>query len=344
MQSETTPQILGTTRNVFLHGVGRFGFALLKELGDASPTDWRIQAWDEDEELRRCLRWERRHSRLHPGCRIDESVGFAESIDDVAHADVLILTVPSIATRSVARALAPRLKSAVTVVSTTCAIDGRTGQTLSQVIAEELGDKMRGIAVLAGGMLAQDLVRPEPFSATLAVDDPEIARSLMPLFASEKIVLESQGSAVSTEFASAVTQVLAMLAGFAHGSGFGPAAQARLVTRAATELQAIGVADFGARTESFSMASAAWGVPLWIIASGFGADRELGLLLGRGYPPSEALIAMNEAKRSCEGIQTLKGLARGAKFVDYELLSRFFDFILETISVSDLREEFLRIR
>ena len=193
-------------------------------------------------------------------------------------------------------------------------------------------------------MLAQDLVRPEPFSATLAADDAEVVAELVPLFTSDKIVLETEASVLSTEYASAATQVLAMLAGFAHGSGFGPAAQARIVTRAATELQELGVREYGARTESFAMSSVAWGVPLWIIASGFGADRELGLLLGRGYPPSEALVAMNEARRSCEGIQTLKGMARCAIFGEYELLSRFYDFALETISVAGLRDELQRMR
>ncbi|MCA8968567.1 MAG: hypothetical protein KDC95_02240 [Planctomycetes bacterium] len=338
------PRSTSAPKEVFLHGIGRFGFVLLKELGDRQPAGWHLRAYDTDAELVRCLRWERRHSHLHPDVRIHDRVEIAADCSAIGRSDVLILAMPSEEVHSVLDDIEAHWTHPVVIVSSTCAVDAASGRLLSDIVTERLGDKLRGYAVLAGETLARDLVSSDPFMATISSADPEILYELRSLFASDRIILNSEDDVVSTEFACAATHVLALLAGCAHGAGIGTTVLARLIIRAAAQLQELGVEHFGARSESFSMASAVWGASIWMTASGHGEDREVGLLLGRGFTAADVRSTMRNLRRSCEGLRSLDGFAAIPGFSECTLLRCLHEFVKERIGVDAFLDEFRRIR
>lgn len=338
------PRSPSTPKEVFLHGVGRLGFVLLKELGDHEPPGWRLRAYDSDPELLRCLRWERRHSRLHPEVRLGAGIDFAADGSAIADADVLLLATPSDEVHAVLDEVERYAVRPLTIVASTSAIDAGSGELLSKIIAKRLGPKLAGYAVLAGEMFACDLLSGDPIMATLASADPELVDELRSLFATPRIILNAETDVVSTEFTCAATHVLALLAGCAHGAGIGTTVLARLVIRAAAQMQELGVEHFGARSESFSMASAVWGASIWMTASGHGEDREVGLLLGRGFAPAEVRQTMRHLRRACEGMRSLAGLARAPGFEECSLLRCLHDFVTEAIDVTAFRAEFRSFR
>ncbi|MAE76089.1 MAG: hypothetical protein CMJ85_04365 [Planctomycetes bacterium] len=321
-------QVAQATKTAFLYGVGNFGFALLKHLGEQLPSDaWRIRAFDRNAEVRAGLNADRHHPWHHSGTCISHEIAVEPNIDAIRDADLLILAVESNATREVLASIAPRLARPIAVLNTAKALDHETGQPLSSVVQETLGSKLASYALLAGGTIASDLIGAEPLGASLACANAEMRSELQQLLQSPRLFIYPTDDLVGVECASAFKSVVAIGAGIASGAGLSHGAQTYTISRLAAEVEELAVSRLGAQPATFTIGSQAWGNDMWLSCTGNTRNREFGILLGRGLTLAKAIEVMTEGRKTVEGVNTIKALGRVGDLDQYPRLSALFDFV-----------------
>jgi glycerol-3-phosphate dehydrogenase (NAD(P)+) len=321
--------------SVCVVGVGSVGFALLDHLDRHRHDSCRLTAFDTDRQLVDCLRQKRRHLSAHDGRTLGEDVRVACEPSAARGCAVVVLAVESEATRDALQTLQPWLVEPVRLLSTVRALDWETGQRLSLVAREVLGDKLRSYAQLAGGVTAQDLLRDDPLRLVLAGDCGEDLEWLRDLLGSSALRLEISDDLAGAEYAAALGNALGVLAGILQGAGVSSGCQAGLVARAAREVEALAV-GLGAKPATFAAGSACWGSEVYAAASAPAPGRELGGLLGRGFAVDDALAAMSAGHANLEGFRTIKALGRLRGLDRHPILSALFDFVVGAATLDDL--------
>lgn len=91
---------------------------------------------------------ETRENPLLKGVRIPERITVTSDLSSLASAEMVVFASPSFALRSVAHEAAPHLKEGALLVSLTKGIERGTHLRMSEIIAQECGDRVsRGDAL-----------------------------------------------------------------------------------------------------------------------------------------------------------------------------------------------------
>jgi len=300
------------TVRVGVYGVGHFGFAIVRHLQRQTPVPSTLTAFDRNDEVRRSLRDERRHPYHHADTPLSAGVRIVETIDELmAATDVLVLAVTSHSTREVMATIAARERSEpLTIINTAKALDYQTGRRLSEIVLESLGPAAGRVtyAALAGGTIADDLLRHEPLGMTLACEDATALPGLGALLVSDRLWVETTTDLAGVEYAGAFKNVVAICAGMVSGLGYSHGSVTHLISRLAREIEDFCVAHLGADRATFSAGSQCWGSDLWMSCTGKTRNRAIGRLLGRGMSLEEANAAMAQRHTTVEGVQTLRAI------------------------------------
>ena len=329
-------------KTVAIYGIGNFGYAFLKHLENKRSRYVKIRAYDRNQELIKKLESDRSHLYFHKSVRIGESVDFVESPTLLlANADVLILAVASNATREVLTAIKPILEQKTVLLNTAKALDYETGERLSEIAASIVPGNI--YAAVAGGTIAKDRFKHEPLGVDIACKDSSVLNALVSVVESNNLAVRPTHDLAGVEYASAFKNVVSIFAGIVKGLGFSYGAETHLISHLA---QSIG--DFFIKNyddidqQTFSVGSQCWGNDLWMSCTGPTRNREFGVLLGKGTPPHDAIDAMNAARKTIEGINTVRILKKIPGILEIPELDLLYGLIVSgDISIADLRKHLL---
>jgi len=300
------------TRRVAVYGVGHFGYAMVRHLQHKAPDRIALTAYDRNDEVRRSLRDARRHPYHGAGTTVSDAVVIADHARDLlAGADTLVLAVTSQSTREVMADIARAgWDGRLTIVNTAKALDSRTGRRLSEIALEALGPLAARVtyAALAGGTIADDLMRGEPLGMTVACEETGSLPGLRALFASDTMWVETSADLAGVEYAGAMKNVVAICAGMMRGLGRSHGAVTHLISRLAREIESFCVARLGADRDTFSAGSQCWGSDLWMSCLGPTRNEALGRLLGGGATLEDATRTLASQHKTVEGVQTLRAI------------------------------------
>jgi len=309
----TTASTSGIER-VAVHGVGHFGYAMIRHLASKKQPPATIRGFDVNDDVRRALQRDRRHPFHHAQSPLPKRV---EIVDDVRTlldgADMLILAVNSSATREVAASLVEiGWSGALPIVNTAKALDFETGRRLSEIIADALEKASLEFryAALAGGTIADELLHAEPLGMTIACEDEPMLKRLRPLFSSDTMWVQTTTDLVGVEYAAALKNVVSICAGMARGMNLSIGGVTHLISRMAFEIEDFCVRILGADRATFSIGSQCWGSDLWMSCIGPTRNGALGEMLGQGRSLEEAEREMASQHKTVEGVQTLRALRR----------------------------------
>ena len=158
-------------------GAGTWGIALSVLLHD---NGHKISVWSALPQEIKDLQEKHEHKNL-PGVVLPENMEFTA---DLGHAmdqkDLLVLAVPSIFTRSTARAMNPFCKEGQIVVNVAKGIEESTLMTLSEIIEEEL--PMADVAVLSGPSHAEEVGRRIPTTCVTGAKSKKTAEYIQTIF------------------------------------------------------------------------------------------------------------------------------------------------------------------
>ena len=229
----------------------------------------------------------------------------AVPLDDMpGDVDVIVVAVPS---RSFADVVAT-LPGDAPVLSLTKGLDPATGERLSTRV------RGRGVAVLSGPNMAEEIAVGMPTAAVIASEDGFLAGQLQHAVNSVVFRAYVNPDVVGVELCAAAKNVIALAAGAVDGLDAGDNGKAALITRGLVEMARLGEA-FGARTETFS-GLAGMGDLIVTCWSRHGRNRLAGELIAQGLSPEAAVAKIGQ---TVEGIITAPVLYELSQRVGVEL-------------------------
>jgi len=224
--------------------------------------------------------------------------------DATGDCDFIVVAVPS---RSFADVVAA-LPGEAPVLSLTKGLDPGTGERLSTRV------RGRGVAVLSGPNMAEEISIGMPTAAVIASEDGYLAGQLQHAVNSSVFRAYVNPDVVGVELCAAAKNVIALAAGGADGMDIGDNAKAALITRGLAEMSRLGEAA-GARPETFA-GLAGMGDLIVTCWSRHGRNRRAGELIAQGMSADEAVA---EIGQTVEGLTTAPVLYELSKRLGVEL-------------------------
>ncbi len=300
-------------------GAGMFGYALASVYGKRHPGR-QIYLHDASKEVVAALAEKKEHPIHFKGIKLPENVVPTGDIGQaVSEADIILLSVPAQHMRKAVAEIRSHISHEVVLVDLAKALESSTAKRMSEVIKEELSGIPHKFhaGVLAGGMLAGDVISSSPVCAELALDDPDAAQAAAEALTTPNIRVYINTDLIGVELAGAFKNVVAIAAGMFDGlfsAGWinaEPAisSKAGLVSRASKEVKKLAM-SIGASPHTFDPGSQAWGGDLMTTCFGNSRNRQFGELVVKMGSVEAALDEMKKQNRLVEGYATAKVLFR----------------------------------
>ncbi len=268
--------------NITVLGSGGWGTALallLLENGH-EVTLWSYRQ-EESDNLR-----ERRENPVLPGVVLPEGLNLTADMACVKNSKVIVLATPSFAVRATAAQARPFLAPGAVLVSVSKGVEKDTSLTLTDVIAQEVGEG-HPVVALSGPSHAEEVSRGVPTAVVAASRDQAAAELVQDIFMSPRFRVYATDDVVGVELGAALKNVIALCAGVSDGLGLGDNTKAMLMTRGLTEIARLGEA-MGGRKETFA-GLAGIGDLIVTCTSMHSRNRRCGIAIGKGTPPQQAV-------------------------------------------------------
>ena len=252
------------------------------------------------------MRKKRENFKFFPGFHLPESLQLTSDLLEALASEYLVLAVPSQFMRSVVKRLKKKALNGKTFVIVAKGIETRSLKVMSQVVREVLGPVR--IAVLSGPNIAREVALKMPAAASVASNDPRIAKRVREIFSTEYFTLFESSDMLGVELGGSLKNVIALCAGMVEGMELGSNTRALLLARGIAEMARLGEA-MGAKRETF-MGLSGLGDLATTCLSPHSRNRSLGFEIGKGKKLKEIL---GETEMVVEGVETAKAVHRLSK-------------------------------
>lgn len=292
--------------NIGVIGAGSWGTALAVLLCNNGND---VKLWAHRKEQVQRMRTTHTCDKL-PGMILPEMLTFTDSIEEaVTGKDMIVLAVPSTATRGTLEKLKPFVKCSQIVCSVSKGIEEDTLLTQCGIIEDVLG-KEQLMGALSGPSHAEEVVMKLPTVVVAGAKEERVAKFLQDAFMNEVFRVYTSNDLLGIEIGASLKNVIALAAGMSDGLGYGDNTKAALITRGIKEISGLALA-MGGNPETLS-GLAGTGDLIVTCSSKHSRNRKAGVLIGQGMKPDEA---MREVKMVVEGVYSAKAaLALGQKY------------------------------
>ena len=301
--------------DISIIGSGTWGMALSLLL---YHNGHRVKVWSALPDEVEMLKKNREHKNL-PGVPIPEDMEITGDLEScVTGADLMVLSVPSVFTRSTAAKMRPYVSEGQIIVNVAKGIEEKTLMTMSEIIEDELskvpGHENCKVVALSGPTHAEEVARDLPTLIVAASEDEAAARQVQKTFTNPNFRVYTNSDRRGVELGGAIKNVIALAVGVALGLGYGDNAKAALITRGNAELSRLGVA-MGCQANTFAGLSG-MGDLIVTCTSMHSRNLHAGMLMGRGM---DAETAKKEVGQVVEGINALPAARKLAKKYKVEM-------------------------
>ncbi|SDI70573.1 NAD(P)H-dependent glycerol-3-phosphate dehydrogenase [Dolosicoccus paucivorans] len=251
-------------------------------------------------------------------------------------ADYLLIVVPTQAIRPLSEQLVSLLKEkeiAPVIIHSSKGLEQGTHLRISQIIQESIPSSLyQEVAVLSGPSHAEEVVKKDLTTVTIACTNLEVARDIQQLFMNDYFRVYTNQDIIGVEMGAALKNIIAVAAGLIKGLGYGDNALAGLVTRGLAEMTRLGVA-LGAAPLTFSGLSGI-GDLIVTATSPHSRNWQAGKLLAEGY--SKEAVS-KKIGMIVEGIWTTKAAYElSAEYqVEMPITYALYGLLYEDLSVEE---------
>jgi len=293
-------------------GAGGWGMAIARHLDRLGHA---VRLWEFDTHAAEVLSATRVLPDKLPGIKLPDSVlvsaNLREAIDS---ANTLVFVTPSTFLRSTAAKIADLGSAARLYVSMAKGIDVETGERMTEIIADELGDS--GAVALVGPSHAEEVARDVPTALVAASTNAANAEQTQAIFTADRLRVYTSDDPIGVELGAALKNIVAIAAGIVDGLGFESSDNMKgaLVTRGLAEITRLG-ARMGAKPETFAGLSGV-GDLVTTCLSKHSRNRFVGEEVGKGRALVDVLSGMSMV---AEGVTTTQAAMRLAKRHDVDM-------------------------
>ena len=210
--------------------------------------------------------------------------------------EYLILAVPSVFTRSTAKAWRLFVKAGQIIVCVAKGIEENTLMTLSDIVEEEV--PAAEVAVMCGPSHAEEVGVGLPTTVVAGAKKRKVAEGVQDIFMNEVFRVYTSPDVLGMELGGSLKNVIALAAGM-DGLGYGDNTKAR--GNHGNKMR-LAIKIWGAKAETLSGLT---GIGDLIVTceSRHSRNRKAGMLIGQGYTMKQA---MDEVKMVVEGVYSAK--------------------------------------
>lgn len=301
-------------------GSGAWGTALALT---AAQNGSEVVLWTYLEKEAAIIRETRQSLAPVPGAKpLPDNVKVTSDWADVAGASLVIVVVPSVVMRSVAKNLA-EVGLAEDAVILTCSkgIEKDTNLLMSEILASCVSFP---VGALSGPNHAEDIVLGLPSLTLVGFEDITIAEEVQARLSTEYLRIYTTSDVVGMQLGGAMKNVYALASGICVGLGLGDNARAALATRALAEMTRMGCAR-GGHMETF-MGLSGMGDLVVTCYSEHSRNLTAGRLIAKGVPAMECQQRIGQVVEGIPNTLSTYQLARALK-VRTPLTDAMYDII-----------------
>lgn len=301
-----------SAKTIAVLGAGSWGMAIARHL---DRLGHRVRLWEFDSRAAEELRTTRLLLTKLPGVILPENVLVVSDLHAaIENANVCVYVTPSTFLRSTAARVAATGARVPLTVSLAKGIDVQTGERMTEIIADETGD--RGAVALVGPSHAEEVARDVPTALVAASISAERAQAAQDVFSSERLRVYTSDDPIGVELGAALKNIVAIAAGIVDGLGFESSDNMKgaLVTRGLAEITRLGV-RMGAKAETFAGLSGV-GDLVTTCLSRHSRNRHVGEEVGKGRSLEDVLSGMSMV---AEGVTTTQAALRLAEKHDVDM-------------------------
>lgn len=316
-------------KKILILGVGAFGFAIAKHLGDNNP-DQKIYAFERNIDVANTISTTRKHPYFFGDAKLPMNIELiADKSSILPDVDIIISVIPCQFVWMVFDNIRSELKDGVTILNLSKGIDNTNLQVVSEELQKTLKNTENPInytyAYLAGGMIAQELVNQKMLWADIVCEDENIGKELGELFSSSSLTINLKiCNTKNTELYAALKNIIALILGYHEGQWVGMSTLGYYFSALLKEMTDL-IPLLGWNSEIDFSDYALSGD---LIATCFGASRNRFLwnMLWEWKDITIALEELHEQKKIAEWYETLKGVYQLTKGKDAFIeINNFWD-------------------
>ncbi len=269
-------------------GDGGWGTALALVL---NQNGHKVTVWGPFEENIRSIQKQGTNQAFLPGISLPDTISWtSEAQDAVAHANLIILAMPTQFYRNVLERFTQHISPHTMLVSVTKGLDRETHQTMTDVAAQTLGNSH--VAALSGPSHAEEVARGIPTAVVAAAASPADQQTVQQAFNGSAFRVYTSNDSTGVQIGGALKNVIAIAVGISDGLGFGDNTRAALITRGLVEITRLGSA-LGCHPATFSGLSG-MGDLIVTCTSRHSRNRGVGERLGRGETLQKITAGMRQ--------------------------------------------------
>ena len=288
--------------------------------------------WARTEEEASRLHSDGENARLLPGHAFPDGLSVTSSPREaLGGSELVVLAVPSSSLRENVRAVRDSIDDPAAVVSATKGLEAGTSRRMSEVLSEELPERLHGrICALSGPNLAPEIIDGMPSGTVVASESPEAAARAQEAITSALFRVYTNDDIIGVELGGALKNIIAISAGICDELGYGNNAKAAMLTRGIAEIARLGVAC-GARWQTFA-GLAGIGDLIATCSSPLSRNHYVGEQLARGRSISDIRGSMTNVAEGIDTTAAAVALA-GERGVEMPITSAMYSVLFEGVAL-----------
>lgn len=278
---------------------------------------------------------------------LPENLHATTDINTVEDADMIVLSVPTLAIEGVCQEIDAMIKKQVIIVNTSKGFHPETFERMSDVIRKNIASKhLSSVVSLIGPSHAEEVVQRMLTSICAVSRSVEDARVVQKQFSNEYLRVYTGNDEIGAEIGVALKNAIALASGILSGLGYGDNTRAALMTRGLAEMTRFGEA-LGGRKETFTGLSG-MGDLIVTCTSQHSRNFQAGFAIGEN---NDASTFLKQNTKTVEGIRTVKAVHEIAqqKKIKMPIIEEIYKVLFENAKPSqsaknlmlrDLKDEF----
>ncbi|MFI5041073.1 MAG: NAD(P)H-dependent glycerol-3-phosphate dehydrogenase [Acidimicrobiales bacterium] len=293
--------------NVTVLGAGSWGTTVASLVAGKHPVGCHPTIlWARNPEVARGVEEEHANPDYLTGFALSPELRATADLEQaVAHADLVIVGVPTQGFRQVLEDARPHIRPWIPIVSLAKGFEAGSLMRMTEIIKEVLPG--HPAAALTGPNIAREIMAGQAAAAVIATEDLAVAAAIQEVISRGLFRVYLNHDVIGCEVGGALKNVVAIAAGIGQGLGVGDNTRAMVMARGLAEVTRVGVA-MGADATTFA-GLAGMGDLIATCMSPHSRNRSVGEQLGRGRSLDEILTEMHMVAEGVKTASTILELA-----------------------------------
>ncbi len=297
-------------KKIAVLGAGSWGTTLALLLCDR----YNVALWEFNEEVAFKLIKDRENKQFLPGNLFPNNITVTNDLSKaVSNAILVIFAVPSFALRELSENVKNFITKKQLLVTVIKGMEDKTYLRMSQILDDVIPNK-KGVVALSGPTHAEEVSCRILTAIVAACEDISQAEEVQKIFMREFFRVYTNEDIIGVELGGATKNIIAIIAGFSDGIGFGDNTKALIITRGLAEMIRLGKKS-GANEKTFS-GLAGMGDLIATCESKHSRNRYVGEQLGKGKDINEITKSMSMV---AEGVKNCRSILHYSQSLEVEM-------------------------